>query len=211
MHKALKYGIWTSSRFNNIKFNQNFKNTNGEVYFIFTCLTTDYFIGMAKMVYPNELDMEFAYWGEIGKWRGLMMVQWVYLADVGFNMITDIEQEGEMLFNMKDGAELTLNNAQKMIKLFDERKTQTSSVFKEFFKYDMREIKVRSKIDSLIQTGMYEMAKKEVDKKKRDYAEEKQEEKAEQVDIQIMTKKKKQKKKKLTKKQLKELKEQDNS
>ena len=30
----------------------------------------------------------------------------------------------------------------------------------------MREIKVRSKIDTLIRTGMYEMAKKEVDKKK---------------------------------------------
>lgn len=74
VHKSVKYGIWTSSKYNNIKFNQNFKNTNGEVYFLFTCLTTDYFVGMAKMVYPNELDMEFAYWGEIGKWRGLMLV-----------------------------------------------------------------------------------------------------------------------------------------
>lgn len=44
------------------------------------------------MIFKNELDMEFAYWGEIGKWRGLMVISWVYLADVGFNMITDIKQ-----------------------------------------------------------------------------------------------------------------------
>lgn len=53
--------------------------------------------------------------------------------------------------------------------MFDDRKNLTSSAFNEFFKYDKREIKVRSKIDSLIKTGMYEMAKKEVDKKKQDY------------------------------------------
>jgi len=31
-------------------------------------------MGMAKMLHKNELDVEFAYWGEIGKWRGLMML-----------------------------------------------------------------------------------------------------------------------------------------
>lgn len=74
IHKAVKYGIWTSSKFNNIKFNKEFNNTNGEVYFLFTCLQSNYFIGMAKMIHKNELDVEFAYWGEIGKWRGLMFI-----------------------------------------------------------------------------------------------------------------------------------------
>ena len=58
------------------------------------------------MVCPNELEMEFAYWGEIGKWRGLMMINWVYLTDLGYNMITDIHQNGESLFDLKDGAEV---------------------------------------------------------------------------------------------------------
>lgn len=51
--------------------------------------------------------MEFAYWGEIGKWRGLMMIQWIYTSDVGFNMITDIKQDSkgtdECIFDLKDG------------------------------------------------------------------------------------------------------------
>ena len=39
-------------------------------------------------------------------------------------------------------------------------------IFKEFWKNDKREIKVRSKIDTLIKTGMIDMVKKEVDSKK---------------------------------------------
>lgn len=122
IHKAVKYGIWTSSKFNNIKFNKEFSNTNGEVYFLFTCLQSNFFIGLAKMTYKNEQDVEFAYWGEIGKWRGLMMVTWVYLTDVGFNMITDIKQDEkgqqECIFDLKDGQEVTQENALKMIKHF---------------------------------------------------------------------------------------------
>lgn len=39
-------------------------------------------------------------------------------------------------------------------------------MFQHFFKYDKREIKVRNKIDTLIKSGMYDLVKKEVDKKK---------------------------------------------
>lgn len=51
-----------------------------------------------------------------------MMIQWVYLADVGFNMITDIKQEDkgsmECIFDLKDGQEVTQDNALKMIEHF---------------------------------------------------------------------------------------------
>lgn len=75
------------------------------------------------MITKNELDMEFAYWGEIGKWRGLMMIQWIYLSDVGFNMVTDLKQDtkgqDECIFDLKDGQELTLENTLKMIQNYD--------------------------------------------------------------------------------------------
>lgn len=49
VHKSLKYGVWTSSEYNNKKFNKAFFQTNGEVYFLFTCLSCDFFVGLAKM------------------------------------------------------------------------------------------------------------------------------------------------------------------
>lgn len=53
-----------------------------------------------------------------------------------------------------------------MIRHFQNNIGNKSSAFKEFFKYDKRELKVRTNVDTLIRTGMYEMAKIEVDKKK---------------------------------------------
>lgn len=49
VHKSLKYGVWTSSYFNNNKFNKAFVKNNGQVYFLFTCLSCDFFVGLAKM------------------------------------------------------------------------------------------------------------------------------------------------------------------
>jgi hypothetical protein len=63
-----------------------------------------------------------------------------------------------------------------MLELFSKNRTNLSTVFKQFFKYDKREIKVRSKIDSIIKMGMYDMVKKDVDKKKQNNIEEKKEE-----------------------------------
>lgn len=148
--------------------------------------------------------MEFAYWGEIGKWRGLMMIQWIYLSDVGFNMITDLKQDNkgqdDCIFDLKDGQELTLDNALKMIYNYDQNKKILSQVFKEFFKYDKREIKVRTNVDTLIKTGMYEMAKKEVDKKKQEITDEKEEQVAKESEVVFTSKPKKKKKNKLNKK-----------
>ena len=75
-----------------------------------------------------------------------------------------------------------------------------STLLKYFNNMDKKEVKVRSKIDTLIKIGMIEMVKKDIDKKKE---EEKEEEKpvVKELDELIITKKKKKKKgKKMTKK-----------
>ena len=106
----MKYGVWTSSPFNNRKFNKALREY-GRVYFFFTVLNCDFFVGMAQMLIPNEQDKEFAYWGEIGKWRGLMLVEWVFVRDVKFHMVTDLEENGVCLFDLKDGTELSWSNS----------------------------------------------------------------------------------------------------
>lgn len=53
VHKAIKYGVWTSSPKNNINFSNSLRRKNN-VFFIFTCLTEDYFLGIAQMTGVNE-------------------------------------------------------------------------------------------------------------------------------------------------------------
>lgn len=91
-----------------------------------------------------------------------MLVEWVLVRDVKFHMVTDLEENGVCLFDLKDGSELSWSNASQMIE-FMLQNNKYGEIFKEFWKNDKREIKVRSKIDTLIKTGMIDMVKKEVD------------------------------------------------
>lgn len=94
-----------------------------------------------------------------------MLVEWVLVRDVKFHMVTDLEENGVCLFDLKDGSELSWKNASLMIE-FMLQNNKYGEIFAEFWKNDRREIKVRSKIDTLIKTGMIDMVKKEVDAKK---------------------------------------------
>ena len=110
VHKSLKYGVWTSSFYNNKKFNNAFYKNNGEVYFLFTCLSCDFFVGLAKMTSLIDQNLEFAYWGEIGKWRGLGFVDWIFLRDVGFNYTVELEEKETQLHQLKDGQPVSWPN-----------------------------------------------------------------------------------------------------
>ncbi len=90
IHKAIKYGIWTSSFYNNKKFREAF--TQGPVYFIFTILKTNKFVGVAKLTDKPDLHTEFPYWGEIGKWKGIMKIKWIFVRDVSFDALADLEE-----------------------------------------------------------------------------------------------------------------------
>lgn len=44
-----------------------------------------------------------------------MLVEWVLVRDVKFHMVTDLEENGVCLFDLKDGSELSWKNASLMI------------------------------------------------------------------------------------------------
>lgn len=44
-----------------------------------------------------------------------MLVEWVFVRDVKFHMVTDLEENGVCLFDLKDGAEMSWENASQMI------------------------------------------------------------------------------------------------
>ena len=64
---------------------------------------------------PVDLEKEFAYWGELGKWRGLCFVQWLLVREVPFEMTSQLTENGDVLFDLKDGSPLSFSNASFMI------------------------------------------------------------------------------------------------
>lgn len=199
----MKYGVWTSSSYNNIKFNKAFDKYNGNVYFFFTSLTKDFFVGVAKMKQRVDLNKEFAYWGEIGKWRGLCKIEWVLSKDLAFNKVDQLQQNGNYIDELKDGWEIGWDNARTMLNMFIKNKGM-SCILQSFHHLDSRELKVRNHIDTSIQTGMIDIYKNKVDKKKEQLQFEKK--RIEDTNVVFFKGAKKAKKKKLTKKELRELK-----
>ena len=88
IHKAFKYGIWTSSGQNNEKFAKNIHSKN--IFFLFTVIGADKFVGFARMVSDYSPEVEFPYWGELGKWKGLFKIKWLLFRDVPFSQLTNI-------------------------------------------------------------------------------------------------------------------------
>lgn len=148
----------------------NFNNAlrkKQNVYFVFTCLTEDYFLGIAQMTGINEPTKEFAYWGEIGKWLGLNSIKWVYLCNVGFANVHEITQDDKIIYDLPDGTQLNSQNALKMIRLFKSHAQKPTDLFSHFKKYDLRECNIRGKINAIIKTGLYEIAKIQQEEKRK--------------------------------------------
>lgn len=202
-NQSIKYGIWTSSRYNNSKFRDAYKQ--GPVYFFFTPRNSGRFYGVAQMTKPVKQEKEFAYWGEIGKWKGLFGVEWIFVRDLYFDDIENLDENGEKISELKDGSMLSMNNAVAIVERFNGI-GHRSDIFSRFANLDKKENDIRGKADAMIMTGMYDIYAKEQEDKKnkflasiKDQADEVKEEPAEPVMVV---------KKKLTQGQLKKLKKQ---
>ena len=71
IHKSIKYGIWTSSFKNNIVFRNTYlecKKSNTPIFFFFTVVGSEQYIGVATMVGDTDQNKNFNYWWEDAKY-----------------------------------------------------------------------------------------------------------------------------------------------
>ena len=160
------------------------------------------------MTKAAQQDKEFAYWGEIGKWKGLFGVEWLFVRDLYFEQLGGMEQNNDPVSELKDGSQLSMNNAIDLINKFNEIGNK-SDIFARFAMLDKKENDIRAKADAMIMTGMYDIYAKEQEEKKNQYIEslrdnnyEQREQKQESSEPVMVVKKK------LTQGQLKKLKKQ---
>jgi hypothetical protein len=172
IHKAVKYGVWTSSPQNNFKISEAFKNrTNqgGNVFFFFTYLSAPGFVGLARLV-DMDLKKEFPYWGEIGRWVGVMRLEWVYLRDIEFHNLTKLTEISPIdklprpLSDLTDGTKMSEYNAKEIIKIMNE-KPETSYILKKFVGHDIQEKQLRANVEEIIRTNTMENFKRRLQKR----------------------------------------------
>ena len=206
IHKGIKYGVWTSSQHNNFKIRDAFMNgqaNSRHTFFFFTYINAPGFIGMA--VLDNmDLEKEFPYFGEIGKWIGVMHLRWIFVRDVMFDEVGELKEsiptgDYRRMNEMTDGSRLSTQNAMRIFELMNTPRP-LSHCFHKFVNYDHHERKIRSNVDKIIEANMMEIYKKKLQQKTMEEKFEAKESEPEKVELVV--------KKKLTQGELKKLKKQ---
>jgi len=146
-HKAIKYGIWSSSQKNNHALNDSYLNgqrrdSKRPVFLFFTVVNSDQYTGVAQMVSDVDFSKSFNYWWDGAKWSGVMNLKWIYVKDINYSLFSNIYYQNKPVTHHRDGTRLDFETGMKMLKAFDQSKT-TDSIFEHFEYMDNREEKLR--------------------------------------------------------------------
>ncbi|CAD8158271.1 unnamed protein product [Paramecium octaurelia] len=142
VHRAIKYGIWTSSSRNNQKLN----DASRPVYLLFNVTQTSHFIGLAKIVSYFRETKHFIYWAEENKWFGSFQIEWVFVRDLPYNELSSIQQSsGKCIHELIDCTQI--ENGDLIYSAF-EKQPQKSCMLKAFKELDNSEQRKRNERDS---------------------------------------------------------------
>ena len=154
IHKAIKYGIWTSTYKNNLILNDLYRKYRRDkipIFLIFTVVGSGQYCGLAQMASEVELKKTFSYWWEEVKWSGVFKINWIYVKDVLYEEVEDVLlPSGNKIISCKDGSELDFKTGHRMLEKF-KYSVYVSDIFEYFNFMDNREEKIRLKRDSMNQ------------------------------------------------------------
>ena len=146
VHKAIKYGVWSSSKNGNLTLSNAFqitKEKNGNVFLFYSCNGSGRYVGIACMKTANDESRTFEFWTQDNKWTGLFDVEWLFIKDVPFKEFKDIiitmkDGETKPISNARDTQEVPFEQAKIMVEKI--AKYQNSNTILEHFEfYDIRQ------------------------------------------------------------------------
>lgn len=146
MHKAVKYGVWSSTKIGNNILDKAFKSVKeqgGTVYLIFSVNGSGRFSGIAKMTSEVDFTKAFVFWTQDSKYNGMFGLEFLLLKDVTFKKFLDLEiklQNGEIkpVTHSRDTQEIPFYEAVQMITTFG-LYGNINSVLEHFEYYDVRQ------------------------------------------------------------------------
>lgn len=154
IHKSIKYQSWTStpSGKNVLKKAWNefqAKGKEAHIYLIFSVVSSNQFLGVAKMQSDIDDNESFKFWWEPCKWFGTFKVSWLFVKDIHHSKFEEIIEESanNSVVNLKDGMKISAVAGKQMLKVFKEH-VDRPSIF-DFFEYmDRREDYIRMQRDN---------------------------------------------------------------
>ena len=146
IHKSIKYGVWSSSKYGNNILSKAFNVTKEKgsfVYLFFSCNGSGRYVGVAKMSSPCDFNKIFDYWTQDNKWPGLFEVEWIFIKDVPFKEFKNIiitMKNGEIkpVFNARDIQEIPYEQAKKMLDIIEKYENK-NDILEQFEFYDIRQ------------------------------------------------------------------------
>lgn len=88
IHRAIKYGIWTSNMEKIMNLHNSYleaKNNGVKVYLLFACAKQKCYTGIAEIVGEFEAGKTFKYWREELRWFGHFPLKWHYIKNIYFD------------------------------------------------------------------------------------------------------------------------------
>lgn len=123
LHKAVKYGVWSSTKRNNPALQhawEEMDRLNGKVFLFFTVVDDlDEYRGVAEMVSAVDTDVTFEYWYESKKFTGLFKLKWHYLQNLSYGLFDGISTYTGPVHLQRDGTRLSYHAGLQMLKIFD--------------------------------------------------------------------------------------------
>lgn len=150
LHRAIKYGVWCSTKTGNTKLDIAYRELNkvlspnqepGRLFLFFSVNGSGFFAGIAEMTSCVNVDENCGFWSQ-NKWVGKFKIKWHYVKDVRNSNLRHIRSEAnenKPVTNSRDAVEVTpSDNGFEFIKVFHYAKFETS-VFDDFEHYERRE------------------------------------------------------------------------
>ncbi|EGR31335.1 hypothetical protein IMG5_112720 [Ichthyophthirius multifiliis] len=79
IHKAIKYGIWTTTNRNAEILNKAYeeaKDKNTEIYLFYSVTNSQKFCGMVRLKSGLQTGQSFQYWNDECRWFGIFQIEW---------------------------------------------------------------------------------------------------------------------------------------
>lgn len=118
IHKAMKYGIWASTKDGNAAMMKSFtKKKHGlvdEVILFFKIRDDNKFVGCARMLSNYIEEQQYDLWWERVEWKGLFNVGWLFVKDFEIDTVEGLKKLGDLT----DGTMIDSEVGLKVIKKY---------------------------------------------------------------------------------------------
>jgi len=152
VHKAIKYGIWTSSPRNNEMLNKLYLETKDKdipIYLFYSVVKSGQFVGVAQMTSEIQ-ETSSNLWWEADKWLNQFEIKWVFIKDISYKWFSHVIIDGLPISRAKDCTRVPPETAIEMLKVNKSRPNHPN-IFSAFEYMDYREDYLRSYKASLLQ------------------------------------------------------------